>query len=109
MDMGDVVVNEKQTIESLVEIDKQIQKSLHTECTDVDKCLAVMQELEVLLLQVTDVMLKKYPDIVATIKKCRKCQGSEKVQQKAVLIYRQLQMISMANWFKKADEEEEYA
>ena len=52
---------------TLIEMNKEIKNSLMTEGMDIDKCLAVMQELE--SLHVSAVILKKNPDIVATLKK----------------------------------------
>eukprot|EP00106_Octopus_bimaculoides_P008649 XP_014776091.1 PREDICTED: enolase-phosphatase E1-like [Octopus bimaculoides] len=57
-----------QTESTLIQMDNEIKKSLQIDKTDVDKCIAIMEDLEAL--PVTQIMLKKNPDIMNTIKKC---------------------------------------
>ena len=55
----------------LTDMDLEIKNSLQAGCSDHDKCLAVMNELETL--QVSGIMLRKNPEIVATIKRVGHC------------------------------------
>lgn len=75
-------VTEAKLIQMDVEIKRSLQKAGHA---DVDKCIAVMEDLD--QLPVNNVMLKKNPDIMNTIKKCRKYKGSEQIKKKADYLY----------------------
>ncbi|XP_041356486.1 hepatoma-derived growth factor-related protein 2-like isoform X2 [Gigantopelta aegis] len=74
-----------QTETILLQMDVEIKKSLIIDKTDVDKCVAIMQDLEAL--PVNKVMLQKNPDIMNTMKKCRKYKASDRIRQKAEVIY----------------------
>uniref|UniRef100_K1RZH4 Hepatoma-derived growth factor-related protein 2 n=1 Tax=Magallana gigas TaxID=29159 RepID=K1RZH4_MAGGI len=78
-----------QTEGKLSAMDKEIKLCVQRDSTDVDKCLAIMEDLDAL--PVNQVMLKKNPDIMKTIKmvgsQLRKYKGSEKIRLKAEVIY----------------------
>ncbi|CAI9736128.1 lens epithelium-derived growth factor-like [Octopus vulgaris] len=82
-----------QTESTLIQMDNEIKKSLQIDKTDVDKCIAIMEDLEAL--PVTQIMLKKNPDIMNTIKKIRKYKGSEKIKKKAEVIYHKFKNLFM--------------
>ncbi|XP_069110268.1 uncharacterized protein, partial [Argopecten irradians] len=66
-------------------MDKEIKKCVQKDSVDVDKCLAIMDDLN--NLPVNQVLLKKNPDIMKTIKMIRKFKGSDRIRKKAELIY----------------------
>ncbi|XP_025081807.1 titin homolog isoform X5 [Pomacea canaliculata] len=74
-----------QTESKLVQMDEEIKNSLQVANMDVDKCIAVLEDLEAL--PVNHIMLRKNPDIMKTIKHCRKFKNSERIKAKAEVIY----------------------
>lgn len=74
-----------QTENKLTQMDDEIKNSLIMSNLDVDKCVAVLEDLEAL--PVSYLMLRKNPDIMKTIKQCRKFKDSERIKQKAEVIY----------------------
>ncbi|KAK2156576.1 hypothetical protein LSH36_209g01010 [Paralvinella palmiformis] len=83
-----------QTETKLTQMDLEIKKSLNTEHLDIDKCIAVMTELENMTLSA--LLLKKNPEIMITIKKCRRYKGSDRVQHKAEYIYNKFKGLFMS-------------
>uniref|UniRef100_T1IXA1 PWWP domain-containing protein n=1 Tax=Strigamia maritima TaxID=126957 RepID=T1IXA1_STRMM len=69
----------------LSEIDAALKESLNMSNPNHDRCIQVLSELDVL--PVTAVMLKKNPDIVRTIKKCRYYRTNEIIKQKSEYLY----------------------
>lgn len=84
-----------QTETKLTQMDLEIKKSLNTEHLDIDKCIAVMTELENMTLSA--LLLKKNPEIMITIKKCRRYKGSDRVQHKAEYIYNKFKGLFMSS------------
>ncbi|KAK7489950.1 hypothetical protein BaRGS_00018815 [Batillaria attramentaria] len=74
-----------QTENKLTQMDDAIKNSLLMTNLDVDKCVAVLEDLEAL--PVSYLMLRKNPDIMKTIKQCRKFKDSDRIKQKAEVIY----------------------
>lgn len=64
----------------LVDLDIAIKTALHIRNPNVDKCLEALNELNVM--SIAPLMLKKQPDIVNTIRKCRKYIGPEEADEK---------------------------
>lgn len=68
-----------------MEFDIKTSLRLSSSLQNLEKCVAVMTELEKLPLN--RFLLKKNPEIVLTVKKCRKFVGSETIRLKAEFLY----------------------
>ncbi|XP_012944679.1 phosphatase and actin regulator 4 [Aplysia californica] len=75
-------------------MDAEIKKALNLDNLDIDKCVAILEDLSAV--PMTVVLLKKNPAIVQTIKKIRKFRGSEAVRCKAELIYNRFKSFFLA-------------
>ncbi|XP_076305144.1 uncharacterized protein LOC143222467 isoform X1 [Tachypleus tridentatus] len=72
----------------LCEIDETIKFSLSYTSLDIEGCLGAMNELDQLPL--SQVILAKEPDIVQTVRKCRKFKNSAAVREKAEQLYQKI-------------------
>ncbi|KAH9493036.1 hypothetical protein Btru_022582 [Bulinus truncatus] len=70
---------------TLIQMDTEIKKALKIDSLDIDKCVAILEDLS--NIPVNPLLLRKYPAIMSTIKKCRKFKKSEAIRQKAEVIY----------------------
>lgn len=61
---------------------------------DIDKCVAILEDLAAI--PVNPPLLRKNPNIMATIKKCRKFKKSAAIQQKAEIIYHKFKSFFLA-------------
>lgn len=73
------------TTTTLTDLDVEIMQSLNVESLDTARCLNAMSKLD--LIQVNQDILVKYPNILYTIKKCRKFKGDQTVRQKADYLF----------------------
>jgi hypothetical protein len=74
---------------ALLKMDVEIKKSLRVDKTDVKRCCLIMDDLMNIEMVKEDIF--KAPEIVETIKKCRKFKSSEKVCLKAAECYSKFQ------------------
>ncbi|XP_022242974.1 PC4 and SFRS1-interacting protein-like isoform X2 [Limulus polyphemus] len=72
----------------LCEIDEIIKHSLGLASVDVNRCMEALNELDKLPL--TQFVISREPDIVHTIRKCRKFKKSKIVRQKAEYLYHKI-------------------
>ncbi|CAG5117146.1 unnamed protein product, partial [Candidula unifasciata] len=79
---------------TLIQMDTEIKKALNIESLDIDKCVAILEDLAAM--PVNPLLLRKNPAIMATIKKCRKFKKSIAIQQKAEVIYHKFKSIFLA-------------
>lgn len=75
----------------LRDIESEIVESLSVEKTDIPRCLQAMSRLD--LFQVTPTALCKYPQILSTIKLCRKYKSDENVRHKSVYLYNKFKLL----------------
>lgn len=75
----------------LKDIESEIVESLSVEKTDIPRCLQALSRLD--LFQVTPSALCKYPQILTTIKLCRKYKSDEKVRHKSVYLYNKFKLL----------------
>ncbi|XP_013794854.2 PC4 and SFRS1-interacting protein-like [Limulus polyphemus] len=72
----------------LCELDETIKNSLSFASMDVDCCMKALNELDNIPL--TQFVISREPDIIHTIKKCRKFKKSDIIRQKAEYLYQKL-------------------
>lgn len=77
--------NQEVTTTTLTDLDIEIMQSLDVESPDTSRCLNAMSKLD--LIQVNQDILVKYPNILYTIKKCRKFKGDQTIRQKADYLF----------------------
>lgn len=77
--------NTEATTSTLADLDIEIMQSLNVESVDVGRCLHAMSKLD--LIQVNQKVLIKYPNIMYTIKKCRRFKGDQTIRQKAEYLF----------------------
>ena len=77
--------NTEATTSTLTDLDIEIMQSLNVESLDVARCLHAMSKLD--LMQVNQKVLIKYPNIMYTIKKCRRFKGDQTIRQKAEYLF----------------------
>ncbi|XP_013783002.1 PC4 and SFRS1-interacting protein-like isoform X2 [Limulus polyphemus] len=69
----------------LCELDEIIKNSLSFASMDVDRCMSALNELDNLPL--TQSVISREPDIIHTIRKCRKFKKNDVIKQKAEYLY----------------------
>ncbi|XP_013392433.1 myb-like protein X [Lingula anatina] len=74
-------------------MEQEIKRTLSVGNADIDKCIAVMEELNNMTIE--PVMLQKNPAILKTIKMCRRYKGDSRVQKKSELIYNRFKTMFM--------------
>uniref|UniRef100_A0A0B7B815 PWWP domain-containing protein n=1 Tax=Arion vulgaris TaxID=1028688 RepID=A0A0B7B815_9EUPU len=87
---------------TLIQMDTEIKKALNIESLDIDKCVAILEDLAAI--PVNPLLLRKNPAIMATIKKCRKFKKSNAIQQKAEVIYHKFKSFFLAEGAGKLPE-----
>uniref|UniRef100_A0A2C9KAN9 Lens epithelium-derived growth factor integrase-binding domain-containing protein n=1 Tax=Biomphalaria glabrata TaxID=6526 RepID=A0A2C9KAN9_BIOGL len=75
-------------------MDTEIKKALKIDSLDINKCVAILEDLSVI--PVNPLLLRKYPAIMTTIKKCRKFSKSDAIRQKAEVIYHKFKSFFLA-------------
>ncbi|XP_076366058.1 uncharacterized protein LOC143254990 isoform X2 [Tachypleus tridentatus] len=69
----------------LCELDEIIKNSLSFASMDIDRCMSALNELD--NLPITQSVISREPDIIHTIRKCRKFKKSDVIKQKAEYLY----------------------